>query len=346
MLRFVVFPNLNIPAGQRPNPYIKDYIAALNQLPEVEVINPPHKNPLLSLLFPSCRKGDIFVFNWFESIPDFKYGMLQSIVATFFLLFLAVRGKKIIWMLHNKRPHAEGRSGLKSFLSRLIARQASLIVTHSTEGAKLIHKDFPYASGKVHFLHHPTKCRLPHSDSQAPEKKLYDLLIWGTIARYKGVFEFADFVKNNRISDLRICIIGGASDEVYQELLQRIPENITLIRERPSFDELALFISRSEFVLCPYSPDTVLSSGMLMDSLSFGAKVIGPDVGSFRDYASSNSGLNVYTFKYFEDIPQIVRQKREEPVSTDNYRRFLTENNWNFFAKSLIALLREEKEIK
>ena len=38
-----------------------------------------------------------------------------------------------------------------------------------------------------------------------------------------------------------------------------------------------------------------------MDSLSFGAKVIGPAVGSFRDYAAEPL-LNVYTFHTFDDI--------------------------------------------
>lgn len=52
MKRFVVFPNLTVSPAQRPNPYIQDYIEALNRLPDVRVINPAHKNPLLSLLPP------------------------------------------------------------------------------------------------------------------------------------------------------------------------------------------------------------------------------------------------------------------------------------------------------
>ena len=337
MKRFVVFPNLTVSPAQRPNPYIQDYIEALNRLPDVRVINPAHKNPLLSLLPPS-RWGDVFIFNWFESIPDFKYGPLQAVTATAFLLLQRIRGKKIVWMLHNKKPHAQGRDGMKTFLARLIAKNSSIIITHSEEGVRLVHDDFPYAANKVHYIDHPTKCRLPLATAASTAEKKYDLLIWGTIARYKGIFEFVDYIRTNKIDHLRICIVGGASEAVFNDLKAICPDNVTLINQRPSFDELADYINQSEFVLCPYAPETILSSGMLMDSLSFGAKVIGPEVGSFKDYAG-NSLLNVYTFKSFDDIDGIVQQHKHDSVSLANYRKFLEENDWTHYAQKLAKLL-------
>jgi beta-1,4-mannosyltransferase len=79
MIRFTVFPRLHILPHQKANPYIRDFVAALEQENVSKVVNPPHKNPLFSLL-PPKRWGDVFIFNWFESIPDFKYGPLQSIM--------------------------------------------------------------------------------------------------------------------------------------------------------------------------------------------------------------------------------------------------------------------------
>lgn len=336
MKRFVVFPNLKVRLDQRPNPYIQDYIDALNRLPDVQVINPPHKNPLLSLL-PHSRWGDVFIFNWFESIPDFKYGPLQAIIATLFLHIQLIRRKKIVWMLHNKRPHAQGHDTLKTFLAHFIARNSSLIITHSEEGVQLIHDEFPYAAEKVHFINHPTKNRLPQTDVNLSKKK-YDLLIWGTIARYKGIFEFVDYIRSNKLYDLRICIVGGASADVFKELQAACSPNITLLNQRPSFEELSHYIEESEFVLCPYSPETILSSGMLMDSLSFGAKVIGPEVGSFKDYAN-NPLLNVYTFKNFDDITSIIQCHKQDIVSLTNYNQFLEENDWTHFSQKLIQLL-------
>ena len=79
MQTFTVFPNLK----EKSNPYIQDFIDALNRQEGFQVVNPAHKNPLLSIL-PPKHWGDTFIFNWFESIPDFKYGLLQSLIAIFF----------------------------------------------------------------------------------------------------------------------------------------------------------------------------------------------------------------------------------------------------------------------
>ena len=83
MPTITLFPNLKV----KGNPYIQDFIDALNQQEGIVVVNPAHKNPLLSIL-PKKHWGDIFIFNWFESIPDFKYGLLQSLIAVFFVIFI------------------------------------------------------------------------------------------------------------------------------------------------------------------------------------------------------------------------------------------------------------------
>ncbi len=336
MTRIVVFPHLKAQPDQRTNPYIDDFVRALNALPHCQVVNPPHKNPLLSIL-PHSRRADVYIFNWYENIPDTKYGVLQTLVAALFVIFLRLRRRKVVWMLHNKRPHAKGYERLKRFLAKHMARLSTLIVTHSEEGLRLIEQAYPYARNKAHFLHHPTKCRLPQTSMPTAEKK-YQLLIWGTIARYKGVFQFVEYLNRHPEHGLQVCIVGGASEADYRELESLAGPGVTVIRQRPSFDELARYVAQSEFVLCPYNPESVLSSGMLMDSLSFGAKVIGPDTGSFRDYAKMKQPV-VYTFRTFDDIPHIVAHGSERQASADDYRRFLQENDWEHFAHTLARLL-------
>lgn len=337
MMKFTIYPNLRIAPHQKANPYIHDFMDALNSHKDGKVINPPHKNPLLSLL-PPKRWGDVFIFNWFENIPDYKYGMLQSVIAIVFLHIIRLCGKKVVWVLHNKKSHAGGYSRMKRFLTGLIARRSTLIITHATEGVEMIKKDYPFAAHKVHFLHHPTKNRLPEPLLPANQME-YDLLIWGHIARYKGIFEFVEYLKQHPDINLKVCIIGVCSPEsLYDELIKAAPANVTVIHKSPSFEELGGYIAKSHFTLSPYSPESILSSGILMDSLSFGAKVIGPDVGSFKDYAKEPK-LKAYTFKTFEDIAPIVKSRKDQPVSLKSYREFLEENNWEHFADSLMQLL-------
>ena len=335
MQTFTVFPNLK----EKSNPYIQDFIDALNRQKGFQVVNPAHKNPLLSIL-PPKHWGDVFIFNWFESIPDFKYGLLQSLIAIFFLILIKWNGRKIVWILHNKQPHEQRYGWLKEFLAKLIAQKADLIVTHAQDGIAIIREKHPYAIHKVHFLHHPTKDRMT---DLAPLDKKYDLLIWGAITPYKGVTDFVSYLQKNQPTNLKVCILGKCSStELYNSLTRDLTENITFIHEKASFEKLGEYIRLSHFVLMPYFSKTILSSGVLMDSLSFGAKIIGPNTGSFKDYAHEPS-LNVHTFEGFCDIIPIVNQHKESPVSYENYKRFLAENNWESFAQSFTHLLKTER---
>ena len=78
MIRFTIFPRLLVLPGQKANPYIHDFAASLSRSGESEVAKPPHKNPLYSLLLPR-RWGDVFVFNWFENIPDISMARCRQL---------------------------------------------------------------------------------------------------------------------------------------------------------------------------------------------------------------------------------------------------------------------------
>lgn len=85
----------------------------------------------------------------------------------------------------------------KKLLIHLLLRKADLIVTHATEGIKVVQDQYPKAVAKTVFLHHPTKNRIEEYIPQPPET---DLLIWGNISRYKGVpgirtFCYSAFIK-------------------------------------------------------------------------------------------------------------------------------------------------------
>ena len=332
-MRITVFPHLQPLPGTRPNPYIHDMVEALAAQPGVSIANAPHRNPLLSLLRPS-RVGDVVILNWFESIPDFRHGLIQTAIAVLWLGWLKLTRRKIVYIFHNKRPHNPSRPRLKKLLTRL-ALGSDLIVTHATEGKELIESTYPLRSRKVYFLHHPTKDRLDGREEVTPQ---FDLLVWGHISAHKGVTDLLDFLTAHP-RPWRVCIAGACTDAGLRRRIEnyRLP-GVEVHLRALSFDELRGYIDRSRFVLVPYHTESVLSSGILMDSLSFGARVIGPDTGSFRDYARE-SRLRVYTFHTLDDLPHLLREHADKPISPTDYRDFLTENDWPHFAARLLALI-------
>ena len=334
---FTIYPNLITAPGERSNPYIRDFIAAINKREDSTLINLPNKNPLLDIL-KRRNWGKTFIFNWYESIPDYKYGLLQAMTAIALVSVLKICGRKIVWVFHNKHPHIMKWGLLKNAMSAYIARCSNLIVTHASEGVNIIKERYPYAKDKVIFLHHPTKNRLSEKRASGVHVE-YDLLIWGTVSRYKGVLEFVDFMCKNNINDIRVCIVGACSSPDIAEHLKSLQkDNITYIDQRPSFEELCAYSQKSHFIFAPFASESVLSSGTLMDSLSFGARVIGPDTGSFNDY-SHYKGLNVYTFSTFHDVVSIVHKYKDTPVSLEAYANFLERYNWDNFIAQLIKHL-------
>ncbi len=141
----------------------------------------------------------------------------------------------------------------------------------------------PYISDFIHQRLHPCtaternhNCQSPAQESVIqPQPPETDLLIWGNISRYKGVPEFVRFATQHSLK-LKTKIIGKcSSQELLEELRKESNEMISIEDRSIPFEELKQEIRRSRFVLVPYAAESILSSGILMDSLSFGAKVIG-----------------------------------------------------------------------
>ena len=334
-MKITIYPrNINQGSSQ-VNPYIQDFIQTLEQN-GVTIANSPHKNPLFSLL-PSGIDSDAYIFHWLENVPDYKYGLLQTVAAIWLLLKIKRKGKKIIWFLHNKQPHLAKHRWSKNILIKKLLQQADLIVTHATEGIEVVTGKYPKAVAKTLFLHHPTKNKITPTEPLSVET---DLLIWGNISRYKGVVDFMRFAKEQPFN-LKTRIIGRcASPELWDEIAPLSMPCVAVENRSLSFDELKQAINKSRFVLIPYASESILSSGILMDSLSLGAKVIGPAVGSFQDYAREPL-LKVYTFHTFAEIASIVQHRCNEEANVADYQLFLEAHSWREFGKQFVQELQK-----
>jgi glycosyltransferase involved in cell wall biosynthesis len=333
-MRVIIYPNIPVKKGEYANPYIQDFIFSLKRK-GIQIINTPNKNPLVSLFFKENRYAHIYIFHWIENVPVYKYGYIQFVLTHILVLLIKIKRKKIVYFMHNKQPHIEKKSHLCLSLMRFMICFSDLIITHALDGLTLIKEKYPKYIHKAHFLDHPTKDRL--DSYYRMSKPCYDLLIWGTISKYKGILEFIQFAKDNNYP-WKIKIIGSCSSPAYfDELLKLKSDNVCVDNKNISFKDINRYISDSKFILIPYMSESVLSSGTLMDSLSFGAKIIGPNVGSFKDY-SKNINLNVYTFSTYSEIQDIIDSHKED-INIAKYHSFLQENSWENFTTKLLILI-------
>ena len=326
MDRLYFFPTR--PAKGYNNPYCDNYKKAIQEFFEVEDDSKLPKALNYPLLHYSVR-ADVFVLNWIESAIFTKFGLLKCFLALLSLIIIQCRMKKIVWMLHNIHPH-QGENWVTKSFERYLYRYADLIVTHSQEAAK-------YARGKA-------KCDVVYVCHPVEEIKIddyhksvtsCDILIWGTVLPYKGIYELIS-QECVRTSGLRIRIVGICKDKALEKKINsKCNDNITYENRKISFPELKASVNSSRFVLFPYVGASVSSSGALIDTIVMGGNPVGPDMGAFRDLKEESVCL---TYKDYPDIINLA--KSEISIKEDRRISFISNNTWQNFAHMLYLKLK------
>jgi hypothetical protein len=213
-----------------------------------------------------------------------------------------------------------------------VLRKSSLIITHAREGIEYARVKYSINPDKIHFYHHPVFNRLGDTETQ----KVYDILIWGTITSYKGTDHFLEHVRSNSaFANYKILIAGKCNDSAYFDRLKQLaPSNVILRNDFISFEEIGDLIRKSYAVLFTYNDNSILSSGALMDSVSYGAYVIGPNSGSFNDL--SDEGL-IDIYHRFDEIPEILDKSNPgNRTKSSRIRKFILDNTWDNFGRKCI----------
>jgi glycosyltransferase involved in cell wall biosynthesis len=313
------------------NPYIHHFIGALENNFNFLNRHKPTTTGIFDLIKYFNKIRFIFL-NWIEDLPIKKGGTIQVWFLICSIYYFKIRKVKVIYTLHNKESHHEKRVKLSEFLYQFLAQKADYIITHSKEGVELARKlSNNKRTDRIIFFHHPV---LPLKKISPPLTKEYDILLWGTVAPYKGIEHFLDFIKNSELSDLRILIAGKITRSWLREKIYSFQnERIKIIDRYISYEERENYILQSKIVLFTYTETSILSSGALMDTLVYAPVIAGPDVGSFRDLAEE--GL-IFTYKDFENLkallPTLLSIKRSE---TEKIRTFCAENSWEEFGRFL-----------
>ncbi|MFR9627783.1 MAG: hypothetical protein SNJ31_08595 [Rikenellaceae bacterium] len=206
---------------------------------------------------------------------------------------------------------------------------SDLIITLSKKGYDVLSNS--NTTAKLLLFHHPINSDLLSLEMKQPQNK-YDILIWGSVIRYKGIAEFLEFLHSSKNENrYKILIVGKCSDLDYKAEVENLcNSNIEFRDIFTSFEEVKGYISNSRYVLFPYIGNSVSSSGALIDSITMNGSCIGPSVGAFKDLAEENLCL---TYDKYEDIIDIL--EKEIIIKRTDIDRFTRDNTWDQFAKSL-----------
>ena len=317
------------------NPYIQRLAGALSNSFQVVNRNEPSNRGIMDIIkfLPST---DILYLNWIEDLPAKHMGYLQTLF--FFLLrgYCRAAGKKIVWTLHNKQSHTGNHLFMKNLIFRFMKSRSDLVVTHAEEGLTIL----PRRTRKLYIPHPVTGDPFAGTAEGTGSVKQHDIIIWGTIAAYKGVDAFLRYLEMEGILDqYRILIAGKVVERGLEEFLENLAgkhPRLVLVNRFVPDRELAGMINGAGVTLFTYHASSVLSSGALMDSLHHDSVIMGPHTGAFVDLARENL---IRTYRDYGDlVEQLVLLKKKdfmEPYRSELKRRFMKEHTWEMFNQKL-----------
>lgn len=338
MKKVYLYPLTARTKGVVVNPYMENLRDALNE--NFQVVNA--KKPSTIGIFDIFRylgKVHVVYFNWSEELPSLHRGKLQGIFLLVLLQFLKLSHVIIVWTRHNKKSHFDQHSRLKNLLYGQMLKKSDLIITHARDGLNHIPK-----GKKACFLHHPVS-KYIKTETLSREKQ-YDIIIWGTIAPYKGITSFLDFLeKNGTIRNYRILLAGKIVSQSLAKQLQAFESkysNLVLMDTYVETKNLIDLIHDSKITLFTYQSDSVLSSGALIDSLSYGASIVGPAVGAFNDLQELELIETYVDFQSLtEVIDRLLTSSEENQARQKRLSQFMTANTWTEFSRSVLNLIEQ-----
>lgn len=274
-------------------------------------------------------KAEIFYFNWIENLSG-----RQVLYFMFLIMFAKVFHKKITWTHHNVHPHqAESRSS--KIMMYLLKKYADYIIIHTKESYNLLGSN--KSDNRIIYFFHPFFNDQKISISKT---KAYDLLIWGTVRKSKGLHSFFDFLKSqNLLNTYKIKVVGEFPDQVdfIKFTKQYDEENLTVENKYLNMQELDDLHSVSRFIFFPYNGSSTLNSGALITSLPKGVPIIGPQIGAFKELGALSL---IYNYTNFQEVINLLNHTpNTEHSSIKDPEQFIKKHNWNDFADHIATCI-------
>lgn len=296
-----------------------------------------------ALLHPSIlRKCKIFNFNWYETVKaenKFKERVIYEQKKAL-INFLKLCNKKIVYTIHNNKPHNLGKNDEYSKkMMKFMMYKADAIVCLCPDTYGVIQELAPDCMDKTFEVLHPNYI-YNYRDTGIENKRVkwgaeqndLVLLFLGFITPYKKIEILIDAIKQINDDHVKLVIAGNAPDFEYKnKILKEVENNKNIIvdfRYIPD-EEIPSFYQSSDIVILPYSKVSALNSGAVYLSFSMGRTVICPDIGTVKalkdqsfvyhyDYNSDEehkiilSRIIQTVYKEYKENPNIIKEKGEK----------------------------------
>lgn len=334
-------------ATDGPNPFVQLMADALVATGDVEYVA-FSRSALLR------QRPDIWHINWPEAAlrAESRTGTALKAVKLLSQLWIARKGGvRIVWTVHNLRPHRLPFPGTWDWFLSAFMTQVDLYVHLSEAGGRWFREEHPStASQRQIHLRHPRYPIVSTLDRRQARIKLglpddvSIVAIPGRVRAYKNVPRairaFVDVAGNDEL----LFIAGDCDDSVLQQEIAELSHkhgNVSVRLEDLTSEELQLVIRSSDLVLLPHNE--FLNSGLLLLVLSVCRRVLVRSTPVTEEVRTEVGERWIITFEDESDLREKLRD-HIKPQTVDDLMDsgpLLDAYTWSRFADTLIQHYRE-----
>ncbi len=273
-----------------------------------------HSNPYNYLLYRSVEDANVEVkefsfsnaikldydlihIHWPEFFLNSNYVLKALVYSSFMLLCLVwakLFGKKIVWTVHNLKPHSVIYPKISKMYWAIFLRLVDGVVSLSKANELELIKKFPATANlqKVvtyHGLYHeyyvnnvkPSEARAVLNIPNG--KKVF--LVLGQVKPYKNVEELIDIFKQKSYENCILLIAGKAyNQQYYKTIVDRIDGRSNILFHEGFVQDanLQAYFSVADYSVIPFN--AIFNSGSALLSVSFKTPVLLPYSKNFEEY--------------------------------------------------------------
>lgn len=303
-------------------------------------------------------KSDVYHINWFDQSKD----VISFLKRLYFLMALKMKGKRIVWTIHNIVSHAKTPFYNKILFKRL-AKYSSVIHVMCNDTVSI---------AKLEKYQDKVKL-VPHGDYYGSypdsgfdvyghygiDKSRPLFLFSGAIQPYKNIEVLVkSFRKSFETASAKDCpvllICGKVEPDSYKDVIQKLIDGADNIVFDPQFipdENLGAYIKAASVMTVPYSYRSSLNSGTIPLAFSYGKTLVCPDIACVKDIVAESDCLYSYHYEsekehidvLSEKMLQVFNDLKSGKISEKEElaRKYMERNSWDAHKSEWISLYDE-----
>jgi glycosyltransferase involved in cell wall biosynthesis len=272
-------------------------------------------------------------------------GVAKQARLAFVLALLRSRGTRIVWTVHNLKPHERHHSLAEWLFPLWYPRLCTHVIAMTAHGLAAAQQEYPP-------LRHKTAAVIPHghyrdaypaAESRAESRaKLglqnrFTFLFFGNIRPYKNVPGLIAAFREVPNPDIQLLIVGQPQKMDVEALKQSVADDprIRLQLEFVSDREVPLYMGAADVVVLPF--DSILNSGSMLLALSFNRAVLAPRIGSLPEIQSRVGARWVTLYEGTLSSRHLLQAMQQQSIDDDE-RTDLAAFEWDAITQQTLEL--------